>query len=947
MGLKDRIKSASNSLKETSQTIVAKQAGNYWDQYGDQISGCIVEYSNRILSIGGSVILDDHKYKEKVVDPLWLALPLPVRLVGRDRIHWDDLLNELRNKLFIIENDTIRLYPKPHEVIHQVASQLWTNRTNAPDLQRQQEAQRQVKLEDKVEPTSLNTTKRNKYDMHLSRRPLHARELPSNDLSDIEDSVEEVRRLLGEGRIADAVDYAQQATQSNPSNADGWSLLGHAYMAFDEHAEAISAYRKAISLRPNVPIYHYDLGIAYELNDEWHEALKCYERAKAIESDNLLYQAACGATYIKMERYVEGIEILEHCVNKEPDNQDYRYLLAAGYADSAYLGWTRVEAETDLLEPGVYATSLEQIQIAQESIDKAIALQVDDAQLSEYIHKIKKDINSMTKRRFMGNWKVAAFVGGYSLIGSGHDKGALIFLVLAVLYLFSTYIPQYVVNQQLVKGNKFQEFSLLGQIYSFAGKFNNWIVNIVAVGFGFIIMTLTLPFLTLYNLYRYQQDTIRRYLTSTNYKERLKSVMGSIQQVTRKAADVTNKINLHSNNDERQSSGTELGVVASLDSKTVGDNSNQPVLARPDKASALIRPETSTCLLAERPCVKEQVKDVEVSGSPIATSTQESDEKGHLCNKCGHTNKSEAHFCSKCGIGLSLPQNASGTDTKSEVGDQSIYEMDGATDASNLVKDDRLSRARETNAYQTKSENIVEQGSIIKKETYNCEDLQASDQVDNSEELATISSQNIAVTKADNQPEVVQEKQRSHMLLAISSLLILAGIGWSVYQYGTTRKSANVQNEMQKQADNPPTQIQVRSESIPLPNTAQHGTDTISEAISDSSKLTISEPVTNVQAKDNRVQQKPPKLQKSVKPNSIQTDQPTPAVVASAVHDSDVKQGGNTLTWLDELKRELDLCEKKGVFKLLVCRERAKWKYCNPQHWGTVPECPGTNNAQR
>ncbi len=121
MGFLDKLQNASSSIKETSQSLLAKQAADHWDKYAHQISESILQFAEQKLTLGKSVLSDSEEYNQKVVTPLWEALPLPVRLVGRERMHWDDMMNELRVRIFFVENDTVRVHPNVKELVSEVA----------------------------------------------------------------------------------------------------------------------------------------------------------------------------------------------------------------------------------------------------------------------------------------------------------------------------------------------------------------------------------------------------------------------------------------------------------------------------------------------------------------------------------------------------------------------------------------------------------------------------------------------------------------------------------------------------------------------------------------------------------------------------------------------------------------------------------------------------------
>ena len=44
--------------------------------------------------------------------------------------------------------------------------------------------------------------------------------------------------------------------------------------------------------------------------------------------------------------------------------------------------------------------------------------------------------------------------------------------------------------------------------------------------------------------------------------------------------------------------------------------------------------------------------------------------------------------------------------------------------------------------------------------------------------------------------------------------------------------------------------------------------------------------------------------------------------------------------WLAALRSDLQKCEGESVFSRPFCKEKAKFKHCRPNRWGTVEECP-------
>ncbi len=61
---------------------------------------------------------------------------------------------------------------------------------------------------------------------------------------------------------------------------------------------------------------------------------------------------------------------------------------------------------------------------------------------------------------------------------------------------------------------------------------------------------------------------------------------------------------------------------------------------------------------------------------------------------------------------------------------------------------------------------------------------------------------------------------------------------------------------------------------------------------------------------------------------------PPRPVVAQAVARGEKAQG-----WHQALQRELAVCAEMAFFQRVFCREKARWRYCEPGRWDKVPEC--------
>lgn len=376
---------------------------------------------------------------------------------------------------------------------------LWSNRTNAPDLERRQEAERMVTLLANAEQILLDPARKQQYDLALRAAPVDQPQANQTKAGEQHDWVREGRRFLSDGDIPSALYAATQATQVDGGNPEAWGLSAQAKFRWGQIPDAIYEYKRAINLRPNEAQYYFDLGSVYESIEQWPDALQQYQWAARVEPMSTMYRASIGEAYLRLERYPEAIATLQQCVAEAPDNSTYRWFLAAAYADGAYEHWTFVRQGNAAGVPeGYYATSKLQVDEALVSVQKAQAINLETAEMRGIINGIHVNIQSMLKRHFHGNWFAAGFatfVGLIMILTGGFGWGFL-YLICGVGYAVSCFTPQYMVNRRVIEGKALSANNFLASIFLEGG------VGCGGILIGLVIIMLILPIMAVVNFLR-------------------------------------------------------------------------------------------------------------------------------------------------------------------------------------------------------------------------------------------------------------------------------------------------------------------------------------------------------------------------------------------------------------------------------------------------------------
>lgn len=338
------------------------------------------------------------------------------------------------------------------QLIHQQL-RLWSHRTNAPQIERRQEAERMMQILEEMETILLDEDKRKKYD-HDLQQALQHQEAPGIVTEEWEEKLRLAEAHLKQGKVADALFLALQLTDQVKDRADAWSLLGKARFHFGEVEEAIQPLVKASDLDPQNSECAYALGQVFEKLGKLDRAEEQYKYALSLDPVHTGYKHTLGSLYVKTNRIRDGIKMLEQCLKEEPENEDYKRELAKAYLSIACSSWRVISVGHPYLPAGRYPTDQVDMTMAEVYLNRATALSVDDPELSEELSRLQEDITKKKGRKFAGSWTAIAVSSIALIITFWLNPGWIngIFLVLPFLYFFSALTPQYRIYRKEIQG---------------------------------------------------------------------------------------------------------------------------------------------------------------------------------------------------------------------------------------------------------------------------------------------------------------------------------------------------------------------------------------------------------------------------------------------------------------------------------------------------------------
>ena len=135
-----------------------------------------------------------------------------------------------------------------------------------------------------------------------------------------------------EGRMAEAVQYFQEALRVSPDHAVALQNLGNAYRQQKRWGEARATLQRAVEVAPDDPEANYSLGMVFAQLDDSENAAQYLKRALQLRPGYPEALNNLGVLYLRTQRWDDAVASFEEC------------LRAAPAFDQSYLNLARVYA---------------------------------------------------------------------------------------------------------------------------------------------------------------------------------------------------------------------------------------------------------------------------------------------------------------------------------------------------------------------------------------------------------------------------------------------------------------------------------------------------------------------------------------------------------------------------------------------------------------------------
>ena len=133
------------------------------------------------------------------------------------------------------------------------------------------------------------------------------------------------------------LDWCLKWTQSKPTDAIAWSILGDAYNRLNRYDEAILALYKSNNIDSNNATAWFTLGDAFSNLSRYDDAVWALNKSILIDPKNILAWRSLGIVYNRVKSFSSAIKAINNAIHIEPKDSIAWYILGNAQASSGNL----------------------------------------------------------------------------------------------------------------------------------------------------------------------------------------------------------------------------------------------------------------------------------------------------------------------------------------------------------------------------------------------------------------------------------------------------------------------------------------------------------------------------------------------------------------------------------------------------------------------------------
>ena len=134
--------------------------------------------------------------------------------------------------------------------------------------------------------------------------------------------------LTDQEKLEDAIEAYNRALSIKPNDAQAYYNMGNALKDQEKLEEAIDAYRKALSIKPDYADAYVNMGNVLTDQEKLEDAIEAYNGALSNEPDNAEAYYNIGNALKDQEKLGEAIEAYDKALSVKPDYADAHFNLS-------------------------------------------------------------------------------------------------------------------------------------------------------------------------------------------------------------------------------------------------------------------------------------------------------------------------------------------------------------------------------------------------------------------------------------------------------------------------------------------------------------------------------------------------------------------------------------------------------------------------------------------
>ena len=144
----------------------------------------------------------------------------------------------------------------------------------------------------------------------------------SNNQSPPQEAINQLTNLYNHGQLSSVIEHAQTLTIHYPNEAFIWNILGASAAQLDKLDQAVFAFQKVISLKPDYVDAYNNMGNALTNQGKLEEAIEAYKTALTLKPDYVDAYNNMGAALREQGKLEEAIEACNKVLALNPDYAD-------------------------------------------------------------------------------------------------------------------------------------------------------------------------------------------------------------------------------------------------------------------------------------------------------------------------------------------------------------------------------------------------------------------------------------------------------------------------------------------------------------------------------------------------------------------------------------------------------------------------------------------------